>query len=51
MLDGSSLDHHTLPLTSSLASAFRDIHSVVCRRIQGTGQTGEELDDADDADD
>ena len=27
------------------------IHSVVCRRIQGAGETGEELDDADDADD
>ena len=51
MLNGSSLDHHTSPLTSSLASAFRDLPSVVCRQIQGTGETGEELDKADDADD
>ena len=35
-----------LPLTPSLASAFRDLPSVVCRRIQGTGGAGDELDDA-----
>ena len=33
-----------LPLTSSLASAFRHLPSVVCRRIQGTGEAGDELD-------
>ena len=35
-----------LPLTSSLASAFRHLPSVVCRRIQGTGGARDELDDA-----
>jgi hypothetical protein len=48
---GSSFDYQRLPLTSSLASAFRDLPSVVCRRIQGTGEAGDELDEADDADD
>ena len=33
-----------LPLTSSLASAFCDLPAVVCRRIQGTGEAGDELD-------
>ena len=48
MLNGSSLDHHTSPFYLKLGFS---IHSVVCRRIQGAGETGEELDDADDADD
>src|ERR1700684_18915 len=47
----SILTPKELPLTSSLASAFRDLPSVVCRRIQGTGEAGDELDDADVADD
>jgi hypothetical protein len=35
------------PLTSSWTSAFCDLPSVVCRRIQGTGEAGDELGNAE----
>ena len=40
----SILTPKELPLTSSLASGSRDLPSVVCHRIQGTGEAGDELD-------